>query len=486
MSTIPRNLAGVSFLHLPDEIREEIIADLERHQDLVSLALVSRAHSKTVIPHHTEYRTIRIRHPMPYMWAHLARRSDLARHIREVHLCARWDYTAPDRFPTSLIDKNIDENEENLDETTRFRNVCEALRHMRHLTVFTWEYIWNSAWAQRPNPTLENQVLRTISGITSLRHLALHGNFGRHTMLGKCLDDTDYPLWGISGLTSLSFLTHACIIPSNGAQVFHMLQQSPGLEFLEMPMEFKRLADCHFPVLKTLKLRLLSGTISSIDQSRITFIENHPSIEELTWFPIGPVDFSIDSIPSIRRLKAGRQVLDALEKQNIVRHIEYLDILSLSSEDILSLHLLHRESLRMLKLHALGTLEGIYNLAQTFPNITWLSMPAVHLGPEGPQKINIDEWYEILSHFQNLEVFRGDGIWSAVDYNNNAMHVAIMNLVNLCPKLRQLDHSAFDEKRHEWKRITIRREGPEGENVRYEVRKPPPWRFFVAMEEIYS
>lgn len=55
------------------------------------------------------------------------------------------------------------------------------------------------------------------------------------------------------------------------------------------------------------------------------------------------------------------------------------------------------------------------------------------------------------------------------------MHVAIMNLVNICPKLRQLDHSAFDQKRREMKKIIIIREGPEGENVRYEVRKPPPW-----------
>jgi hypothetical protein len=185
---------GAPFLHLPDEILEAIISDLDQHKDLVSLALVARACSEMVIPIHTEYRTIRIRHPIPHVWAHLARRSDLARNIREVHLCGRRDYSAPDRFPTSLIDKDVDEKRENLDEATRIRHLCEALRHMRHLTVFSWNYAWTAEWEPKPRPRLEDSVLRTLTEITSLKHLALHGIFGRHTMWGKCPDGTDYPV----------------------------------------------------------------------------------------------------------------------------------------------------------------------------------------------------------------------------------------------------------------------------------------------------
>ena len=53
------------------------------------------------------------------------------------------------------------------------------------------------------------------------------------------------------------------------------------------------------------------------------------------------------------------------------------------------------------------------------------------------------------------------------------MHTAIMQLVQVCPKLRELDHCDFYEKRFAWRRITIIREGEFGERVRYEVRKPP-------------
>lgn len=53
------------------------------------------------------------------------------------------------------------------------------------------------------------------------------------------------------------------------------------------------------------------------------------------------------------------------------------------------------------------------------------------------------------------------------------MHLAIMELVQRCPNLRQLDHCDYYEKRRDYKRIVIIREGLYGENVRYEVQRPP-------------
>ena len=44
--------------------------------------------------------------------------------------------------------------------------------------------------------------------------------------------------------------------------------------------------------------------------------------------------------------------------------------------------------------------------------------------------------------------------------------------VQLCPKLRELDHCICYEKHFAWRRIASIREGEFGERVRYEVRKP--------------
>ena len=54
-----------------------------------------------------------------------------------------------------------------------------------------------------------------------------------------------------------------------------------------------------------------------------------------------------------------------------------------------------------------------------------------------------EEWFSILSLFLNLEVFRGWGLWTAVGSKKEKMHTAIMQLVQLCPNLRELDHCDF-------------------------------------------
>ena len=122
-------------------------------------------------------------------------------------------------------------------------------------------------------------------------------------------------------------------------------------------------------------------------------------------------------------------------------------------------------SLRRLRLHMLGDLHSIHQLAEFFPNITWLSLPAVHLPKDAIHPANVklvrnpqnhryssmnlmkskqqEEWFSILSLFPNLEVFRGRGLWTAVDSKKEKMHAAIMQLVQLCPKLRELDHCDF-------------------------------------------
>ena len=53
------------------------------------------------------------------------------------------------------------------------------------------------------------------------------------------------------------------------------------------------------------------------------------------------------------------------------------------------------------------------------------------------------------------------------------MHMAIVQLVQPCPKLCELNHCDFYEKHLAWRRIAIIREDEFAERVRYEVRKPP-------------
>lgn len=174
-----RNLPAV--FALPDEILEEIVAELDQHKDLISFALVSRLCAALVIPHHTEYRILRVRYTLPNMWAHLARRADLARNIRQVHICERANYLSSDHYPVTLIDKNIDHALENAEEGVRIRNICEALSHMHRLKVFTWS--WKDV-PQRPtsHPLHENAVLSAVSRLPTLEKFNLSGRFALHAL----------------------------------------------------------------------------------------------------------------------------------------------------------------------------------------------------------------------------------------------------------------------------------------------------------------
>jgi hypothetical protein len=190
-------------LRLPQELLDEILSDLE-HRDLVALALASRAACALVIPRHTEYRILRTRHLLPAMWAHLARRADLARNIREVHICDRANRGASERVPRTLVlaeEKKEKEKGKIADaveaETRRVRDVCKALGHMRRLHTFTWA--WEVEPPARPTvqPGHENAILEVLARKKGLRHLGLSGMFGVHAP-GAAYDQesTVYPVCG--------------------------------------------------------------------------------------------------------------------------------------------------------------------------------------------------------------------------------------------------------------------------------------------------
>ncbi|EDR03957.1 uncharacterized protein LACBIDRAFT_306699 [Laccaria bicolor S238N-H82] len=272
------------------------------------------------------------------------------------------------------------------------------------------------------DPAHEDAILDIVRHKPTLKHLGLSGRFANHVQSSN-VDRTSmsYPLWNISNLTALCLLGDAWVKPGNAAHVSHMFKLSlPGLEYLEIPLEFHNLAKCKFPRLKKLKLSLQSGGTSSIDESRAQFLENHPTIEELTWFPIGIPNLAPGSLPILKRLRTSLQVvitLDQLSQDQVIQvekldnqaspecmtfsmptqapdppvlhPLECLDVRSVDAQTLASFKTFDRMSLRRLRLHMLGDLQSIHQLAEFFPNITWLSLPAVHLPKDTIHPANV-------------------------------------------------------------------------------------------------
>jgi len=124
---------------LPHELLDIIFSQLDSHSDLVHLALSTLIFKQLIIPRHTDYRVICTRHRLPALWAHLAKRADLARNIKEVHLRERYNQSSPDRYPKDYPEQNVFTfATEEQDEDARIQNMCIALGHMSHLRTFTW------------------------------------------------------------------------------------------------------------------------------------------------------------------------------------------------------------------------------------------------------------------------------------------------------------------------------------------------------------
>lgn len=167
-------------LRFPPEILDAILSLIEAHADLLSFALASRACASFAIPRHTQYRILRIRHSRPELWEHLAHRADLSSFILRVHISDKNTQLQPDRIPYTLVKPLITQERNHDLEETRIENVCRAIRHMRSLRTFVWEFHMRLPYKPTIAVQHEDAILRALLHNSHLESFALIGPFGYH------------------------------------------------------------------------------------------------------------------------------------------------------------------------------------------------------------------------------------------------------------------------------------------------------------------
>ncbi|KAJ3718710.1 hypothetical protein C8R42DRAFT_609937 [Lentinula raphanica] len=451
---------------LPLEILDSILSEIDDHDDLIALALSSKDLHRIVIPRHSEYRVLRIRHRFPALWAHLALRADLSRNLREIQITQRDNQALIERYPTTPVSSYqanahgmVDSPDPHQEERERVRNLLVVMEHTQRLKAFHWDFRHSIGTLF---PEQELQLLASLSRISELRTLVLAGEL-------RCVPLAQFQMaWNMPHLQDLTLMGNVWTSLATARSLKHVLKQCTQLRRLQIPMDATGLGDLIIPTLRDLSLFLQSGTTSAQIKQWNVFLENHPLLEDLWCNPSSTLVLPRNGLRKLKRLSVETKFLDSFEgAEHVPESLECLQCDSfrfftgVGSPGCYSL-----AKLKKLYLLSVADEDELQMIAASCPALTWL-----HINGGPPFDLNV--WLNFLSSFPDLEVFRGPGIWKSVHDDLQRMHAAIAALVQRCPELRELDHQSKHEKRGKKHRIVIVKEEAEdgSMHVRYEVER---------------
>ncbi|KAJ3878454.1 hypothetical protein F5051DRAFT_372795 [Lentinula edodes] len=466
---------------LPLEILDSILSDLDRHTDLIALALAAKELFRIVVPRHSEYRVLRIRHRFPRLWAHLARRADLSRNIREIHICQKNDQAIIEHYPAASVSSAMPEGmlDPWNEEKERVHNFLVAMGYMEQLKTFQWDFRYDVGSLYMSSEQ-ELQLLGSLSKIASIERLVLAGDL-------QCLSPSVKNLqfqsvWNMPNLQDLTLMGNVWSSPAALPSLKYVLKQSSQLKRLQIPIEAIGICDFVIPTLRQLSLFLQSGTTSNLIKQWNGFLENHPLLEDLWCNPSSTMVLPRNGLTKLKRLSIERNFLDSFQdSEKVPESIECLQYTSFRfNTGVVPPSRCNFEKLKKLYLLTVKAEDELYAIAASCPALTWLHIHEC-------VKFELDVWLDFLSSFPDLEVFRGPGIWISVEDDNNMMHIAIMKLVQRCMKLRELDHRSVHGKRGKHRNIVISKtQMDDGLHVGYEVQRPRTRDRIYFMDDAFT
>ncbi|KAF7359275.1 F-box domain-containing protein [Mycena sanguinolenta] len=446
---------GFPLTRLPLDVIEPILCRVESRRDLVSFAATSIACKTLVIPRHTEYRTLRVR-DRPEVWAHLAQRPDLSRNIREVIIrgtSPMKSCSQPERYPVTWVDAASQSDP----PETIIANMCEALRNMDNLRSFTWICAWNPSGLYVHLPHYHASVFQVLKDSKSLVRFKMVDKMALGTLSTGPVAEEEYPLWHIANLQSL-FIRPLEWWPKG---MNSLLLRSPNLQALDirLPNDGSSVfTSCSFPQLRRLNL---NSTGSSSEREVIQFLQNHPTIQDLRWYPHNDeLQLGHGSLPNLKTLITSPEIACSVLADPTVpnRVIECVSQLSITDATLAILDAIDTSRLRDLRVWRYSGLETINRLAELFPNLTRLEVPKFGIPTRDDtenENYTIDDYILTLSKFRCLEYLLDSAIWPMLLLDSEK----ITSLAIRCPNLQRLGH--YNSGKSQYVDIVFRREGRE-------------------------
>ncbi|KAK7035746.1 F-box domain-containing protein [Favolaschia claudopus] len=439
------------FSRLPFDVTELILSRVDSRRDLISFAATSSECKELVVPRHSEYRELRVR-DKPEVWAHLCQRPDLAKNVRRVTIQGPTTKSKPERYPTTLLDSTVLPE---VDTAQTIASICQALGNMEYLRSFTW-----IAACTPTDPYVESRHLyRDIfSALKTSKSLCEFKMVDTMPSPGVSVEEENYPLWHIANLQSL-FLGHSGWWRQG---LESLLTRSPNLQALDISLSLELgaevLASCCFPQLRQLNL---NTTSSNSTADIVKFLQNHPTIQSLRWYPNAGLANSVvghGSLPNLKCLHSHHSVASSILADLTVpnRTIECVSQLSLDEPTLAILDAIDTSHLRDIRIWRYSGLESVGRFAESFPSLTRLEIPkfGIPTRDDAQNDYTIDDYILTLSKFRNLEYLVDSALWPLLLLEDSPNK--INSLVCQCPNLQRLGY--FDTNKLEYLDIVFHRD----------------------------
>ncbi|TFK64275.1 hypothetical protein BDN72DRAFT_963331 [Pluteus cervinus] len=427
-------------VQLIPELFDQIFAEVDEYKDLSNLSLVCGAFKALIIPNHLHYRTITTSSSIPRVYAHLAQRPHLAERIRTFHFTSSMP-----RCPTKLIDSpNLEEAGHVEDPQTTAQNLAKAITSMTRLESFWWYR--DSDWV---DPIVESAyeplIFRALSTRMSLVDLCLESNSGSlytHGTAKSQSDPADW-VWQLPNLKTLVLEGINWESPPN-THMLRFLQSAPAIEVLEIPGN--TFIDDHNISLPHLRRLELSSSPPEVGANICQFLQNHPTIEDLTWYS-GPLFLSlgVGFLPNLKSLKGIQHVINAMEEhyqRSESRSQWKLELIQVGSrvKDLNALQCIDRTTLRKFSSDVAEPVGQLLEMGRLFLNLVDVQV-SIYMDETGPTMISpppLKAWLRLLPQFQNLETFFDKGPYKVIPADSEELRDTILQLAALCPRLNKI------------------------------------------------
>lgn len=429
-------------IDLPFDIAEAILSSIDSSSTLRSLALTCTFWANQIIPRHIQYRTLSFGFGLPNtrtadVWAHLALRKDLAKNIRNVHLIN----TKPEcwRYPTSLVTPIPG------DFTSEREAVVKVLKNMGSLQKFTWQ---TNDFGM--SPLDDRDLASVLSRSRSLECLSITSTDDSWIDAGSILssEGEQHPLFRITDLRSLELKGRFWTFWKQDSLLSSMLSLSPNLQTLTLSFGYESpsFATCFFPHLRKLTLfGDLRGCQVFDAAAIIKFLEKHPTIEQLMYYPIRlpEAKFSPGFLPALKKIVSTHDFTMRILRDTTVcrRTMEAIGQISLGPNTLQDLEMIDGSKLQALHLWKYDNIETVHQVAKLFPKIKFLEMPRFGV-PRGEMDELIDDYIHTLSCFTHLEVILFTHIWGNLPVSHDRLpkEAIILKLAQACPNLKGVEH----------------------------------------------